>query len=108
MTSATQDILRTATLPVPALGSLRPEQIRGEACVWGGGLLDSGAVDLGRRSGTLMGIVGPWEPRACTSCVHAAVWRALRAHDGTCTPCSRGEACDARRALRRHAWEDGR
>lgn len=108
MTTTTHEILHTAVLPVPALGSLRPEQIRGEACVWGGGLLDADAVDLGRRSGSLMGIVGPWEPRACTDCVRTAVRRALHTHAGTCQLCSRGEACDTRRALRRVTWEDSR
>lgn len=109
MSSATREIPHAAALPVPALGILRPEQIRGEACIWGGEPLAGGsAVDLGRRSGSLMGIVAPWEPKACADCMRAAVRRELPVHVGKCRLCGRGEACDTRRALRRLAWEDNR
>lgn len=94
-------------VPVPALGGLKPAQIQGDACPWCADLLDGAAIDLGRRSGSLMGIVLPWEPRADAACVRATVERELPVHADKCARCGRGDACDALRALHRLTLEAG-
>ncbi|MFI1352672.1 RNA-guided endonuclease InsQ/TnpB family protein [Streptomyces sp. NPDC020898] len=80
MSSLTREILHTAALPTPSLGSLQPEQIRGVACIWCGNPLDDSTIDLGLKSGTFMGIVGTWSPKACAECVRAAARRTYPIH----------------------------
>lgn len=103
MSTITRELL---LVPVPSLGGLRPAQVQGDACPWCAVPLDSTAMNLGRRSGTLMGIVLPWEPRAHADCVRGAALRELPVHAGKCRTCNGGGTCVVRRALRRLAWED--
>ncbi|MFD4912880.1 hypothetical protein ACFWNR_06610 [Streptomyces virginiae] len=55
-----------STPPVPALGTLTEDQIRGAACVRCGAPLDNAtAVDLGERRTRRAGGLVRWLPRAC-------------------------------------------
>lgn len=101
MSSLTKEI-QAAALPVPDLRYLQSEQARGTACVWGGEPLDDSAIELGWRGVGHMGVLGRWEPRACTSCVADAARRALADHVRECWWCD-GQDCDTRHALRRLA-----
>lgn len=106
MRSTTRETLHTAALRLPNPGRLRPEQIRGDACIWGGDPIDDdSAVDLGRRSTTFMGIVGPWSPKACVECVRDAALKACPVHLRRCQQCQRNRPCDTLRALHRLALE---
>ena len=97
-------------LPVPRQTGLAAEQVRGATCVWCGVHLTAAAVDLGRRHGSFMGVVGPWFPRACDRCTQAQAVRVLEIHVRSCARCTRPVAmyCPDATALRALAPEDQR
>lgn len=56
----------TSSPPLPPMGSLSEQQIRGTACVRCGIVLDNGtAIDLGERRTRRAGVTVRWFPRAC-------------------------------------------
>jgi hypothetical protein len=58
--------MATRTPPIPALGTLSEQQVRGTACVHCGIHLDNGtAVDLGEQAVRRAGNLQRWFPRAC-------------------------------------------
>lgn len=75
-------------LLVPRQSGLTPEQIRGAHCVWCAAHLTAAAVDLGRRQGSFMGVVGPWFPRACDPCTREEARRILAIHVTSCERCT--------------------
>lgn len=92
-------------LPLPTLGKLTPEQIRGTACIWGGEPLSTEtAVDLGERTGQRDGQPLRWFPRACRRDVQTAALNALHEHAPDCEQCATdGMHCDTGRTLNRIA-----
>lgn len=102
----TADSLRI--IAVPEIGSgLTPEQIRGDACVWGATPLHSGTgIDLGPRHGTFMGQSTIWHPRACRPCLNRAARAEYEGHRGVCEQCVDDAAlCETRHTLRRIVLE---
>jgi hypothetical protein len=97
-------------LPLPALGNLAPEQIRGASCVGCSLPLNAEtAIDFGACHGTLMGLATVWYPRSCAPCVNKAARDAFAVHPRTCEQCTDDPTvCDDRRALRRLALETRR
>ncbi|MFG2277502.1 hypothetical protein ACGFNQ_02290 [Streptomyces asoensis] len=75
-------------LPVPRQSGLTPKQIRGAHCVWCSVQLTAAAVDLGRRQGSFMGVVGPWFPRACDPCTRKEARRIFDIHVTSCERCT--------------------
>lgn len=110
MPSSASQQTPSALLPLPILGSLTPEQIRGASCVWcSTGLNAETAMDFGACHGALMGQVTIWYPRACSPCVNRVACKEFAAHPRTCEQCvDDPTACDDRRALRRLALETRR
>lgn len=52
--------------PLPPIGDLSEQQVRGTACVFCGVTLDNGdAVNLGERTVRQAGVLRRWFPRAC-------------------------------------------
>ena len=105
----TQALMERAVslLPLPMLGGLSPEQIRGASCVWGNGPVDAeSAIDFGACHGSLMGQATVWYPRACRACTLEAALTAHNGHPRTCEQCvDDPSVCTERRALRRLALE---
>ena len=94
-------------LPLPMLGKLTPEQIRGASCVWCPAELNAEtAIDFGACHGSLMGQATVWYPRACRACALREALAAHNAHPRTCEQCvDDPSVCAERRALRRLSLE---
>ena len=94
-------------LPLPMLGKLSPEQIRGASCVWCPAELNAEtAIDFGACHGSLMGQATVWYPRACRACALREALAAHNAHPRTCEQCvDDPSVCGERRALRRLSLE---
>ena len=105
--SSTSEHAPGALLPLPILGKLTPEQIRGASCVWcDTGLNAEVAIDFGACHGSLMGQATIWYPRACPACALEAALTAHNTHPRTCEQCVDDPyACADRRALRRLTLE---
>jgi hypothetical protein len=59
----------TPSTPLPEIGTLSEQQVRGSACVHCGIHLDNGdAIDLGERPASRAGGRVSWFPRACPRC----------------------------------------
>lgn len=66
MATRTDKPTDTPTPPLPAIGDLSEEQVRGAACVHCAVRLDNGnAIDLGERRASRAGSAVSWFPRAC-------------------------------------------
>lgn len=66
MATRTDKPAHPQTPPLPAIGGLSEEQVRGAACVHCGIHLDNGnAIDLGERRASRAGSAVRWFPRAC-------------------------------------------
>lgn len=97
-------------LPLPMLGQLSPEQIRGASCLWcpveSAGLNAETAIDFGACHGSLIGQATIWYPRACRACALRVALATHNAHPRTCGQCvDDPSACAERRALRRLSLE---
>ncbi|MFJ3201044.1 hypothetical protein [Streptomyces sp. NPDC086989] len=58
--------MSSTPLPLPPIGDLSEQQVRGAACVYCGILLDNGtAIDLGEQPASRAGVAVRWFPRAC-------------------------------------------
>lgn len=95
-------------LPLPMLGKLTPEQIRGASCVWcTAPLTGATAIDFGACHGSLMGQATIWYPRACAPCTSKQARQEYATHPRTCEQCTDDPTvCGDRRALRRLALEN--
>ena len=114
MSMDTRDITSTAEalarLPLPAIGELSDQQVRGITCVWDRRhpLTAGTAVDLGPRTMTRLGEKRQWYPRGCRSCTGDAAYRLLLDHSPACDQCIKdGGGCELGRALVRLV-RDGR
>lgn len=59
----------TPSTPIPEIGTLSEQQVRGSACVHCGIHLDNGtAIDLGEQHTRRAGSLVRWFPRACPGC----------------------------------------
>ncbi|MGW6703632.1 hypothetical protein ACWGDE_01880 [Streptomyces sp. NPDC054956] len=66
MATRTDKPTDTQTPPLPAIGGLSEDQVRGAACVYCAVRLDNGnAIDLGERPAKRGGSIIRWFPRAC-------------------------------------------
>lgn len=90
-----------ALLPLPDLGELSEEQVRGAICVWGGEALSGGSVvDLKPRRHRLLDGHFDTFPRACRPCIVAQARQAIRDHAGMCQMCvDDAGLCETRRVL---------
>lgn len=102
-TSATTSTEPSAVLPLPALGELTEQQVRGQACVWDAVPLSGvPAVDLGPQSAQRAGASVQWFPRGCPSCVATRAHRALLDHASSCEQCvDDGARCETGLGLNR-------
>lgn len=75
-------------LPLPSIGGLSEQQVRGMTCVWDGiALTPATAVDLGPRRIRHLDGHRQWFPRGCHSCTESAALRRLHEHAMTCPTC---------------------
>lgn len=66
MATRTDKPANTPTPPLPAIGDLSEDQVRGAACIRCAVRLDNGnAIDLGERRTKRAGGTVRWFPRAC-------------------------------------------
>lgn len=102
-TSTDQISTMLAIVPLPSIGDLSTQQVRGIYCVWNGVVLTPAtAVDLGVQKASRAGQPVAWYPRACRPCVHEHAYAALIRHTEACGDGCREDAsgCDTGRVLR--------
>ncbi|MGQ4349673.1 hypothetical protein [Streptomyces sp. SAS_275] len=88
-TSATTGTGPVTVLPLPGIGELTEQQVRGQACVWDAVPLSGvPAVDLGPQTAARAGSPVRWFPRGCPSCVASRAHRALLDHASSCEQCA--------------------
>jgi len=97
---------------LPSVTGLSEPQVRGQACVWCGIILDATAIDLGPRPLNRLGAEAQWFPRSCRHCNVEKAYNALLAHvwgcDGCTTDAEAGtdsRSCEEGRVLRA-AWRE--
>ena len=110
MSSTAREHTPGTLLPLPMLGKLTPEQIRGASCVWCPAELNAEtAIDFGACHGSLMGQATIWYPRACAPCTNKMARKEYASHPRTCEQCVDDPTlCSDQRALRRLALETRR
>jgi hypothetical protein len=81
-----------AALPLPSVGTLTSEQVRGAHCLWcAARLMAETAVDLGERRIRILDSHVTAFPRGCRPCTARAAQRALANHTPFCEQCRNGE-----------------